>query len=178
VLEQVASGGLAAAASTRTARAGSQPRRRHGAARGGERGGASDRRAGHLGGDFEPCPLLGPTSASGASAAVPDLNARTGQLRRPRVEVLDDVLAHREELDLSQAAALAPWLILHGDQDDTVPLAEARALYAARQAAAPRVIQGGDHGLGRRHPFQGPRPTAIEAMNRTQAWFRRHLWGR
>lgn len=108
----------------------------------------------------------------------PILNTRTGQLLGLSVEVLDDVLAHREELDLAAAARRrrAPWLILHGDQDDTVPVAEARALHTA--AAAPRelhVIAGGDHGLGGRHPFQGPRPTVIEAMNRTQSWFRHYL---
>lgn len=110
----------------------------------------------------------------------PILNARTGQLLGLGVEVLDDVIAHRAELDILAAAGrrTAPWLILHGDQDDTVPVEEARTLAAA--AADPkelRIVRGGDHGLGGRHPFQGPRPTVIEAMNATQAWFRRHLAG-
>ena len=108
----------------------------------------------------------------------PILNARTGQLLGLGVDVLDDVLAHGAELDVKTAAARrrAPWLILHGDQDETVPLGEAQTLYDA--AAEPRemqVIAGGDHGLGGRHPFQGPRPTVIAAMNLTQTWFKRHL---
>lgn len=108
----------------------------------------------------------------------PILNARTGQLLGLGVEVLDDVLAHGAELDILAAAGRrkAPWLILHGDLDDTVPVDEARALFAA--AGEPRelrIVAGGDHGLGGRHPFQGPRPPVIEAMNLTQRWFRRYL---
>jgi dienelactone hydrolase len=108
----------------------------------------------------------------------PVLNTRTGQLLGLGIEVLEDVIAHRAELDLAAAAARrrAPWLILHGDQDETVPVAEAQTLLAA--AAEPKelhIVRGGDHGLGGRHPFQGPRPTVIEAMNLTQRWFRAHL---
>ncbi len=110
----------------------------------------------------------------------PILNARTGQLLGLGVDVLEDLIAHRAELDILAAAGrrTAPWLILHGDQDDTVPVEEARMLHAA--AADPKelcIVRGGDHGIGGRHPFQGPRPTVIEAMNATQSWFRRHLAG-
>ncbi len=108
----------------------------------------------------------------------PILNARTGQLLGLGLEVLEDVIAHRAELDLATAAARrrAPWLILHGDQDDTVPVEEAQTLFAtASEPKAIHIVRGGDHGLGGRHPFQGPRPTVIEAMNHTQRWFRAHL---
>jgi uncharacterized protein len=110
----------------------------------------------------------------------PILNVRTGQLLPLGVEVLEDVIAHRAELDLLAAAAerRAPWLILHGDADDSVPVEEARALHAAaREPKELHIMPGADHGLGGRHPFQGPRPTIIEAMNRTQRWFRRYLSG-
>ena len=33
----------------------------------------------------------------------------------------------------------------------------------------------GDHGLGGKHPFRGPTPQLIQAMNATVAWYRRHL---
>jgi dienelactone hydrolase len=108
----------------------------------------------------------------------PILNARTGQLLGLGVEVLDDVLTHLADLDIRAAAGRrkAPWLILHGDLDETVPVDEARALFAAaREPRELRIVAGGDHGLGGRHPFQGPRPPLIEAMNLTQSWFRRYL---
>ena len=71
---------------------------------------------------------------------------------------------------------MAPWPGINRGTDDTVPVEEARMLYAA--AGDPkelRIVRGGDNGIGGRRPFQGPRPAVIEAMNATQGWFRRHL---
>jgi uncharacterized protein len=78
---------------------------------------------------------------------------------------------------LAAAAALrAPWLIVHGSEDETVPVEEGRRL--AGQAGGEhelRVISGGSHTLGSRHPFAGPTPQLIQALNATQRWFRAHL---
>ena len=69
-----------------------------------------------------------------------------------------------------------PWLIVHGEDDETVPVAEAETLSQA--AAAPcellRVEQAG-HTFGGVHPFAGPTPQLIEVFNATQSWFRRYL---
>ena len=68
---------------------------------------------------------------------------------------------------LSAARRRAPWLIVHGEDDPVVPLAEARALDGA--AAEPRelhAVPGGDHTFGARHPFS--------AMNATQTWLKHH----
>jgi pimeloyl-ACP methyl ester carboxylesterase len=94
--------------------------------------------------------------------------------------VLDDIESNRALYDLEGAAArrTAPWLLVHGSADETVPLAEARLLAAA--AAAPcrlHVVAAGSHTFGTRHPFVGPTPQLIEAMNATQSWLRRHLAG-
>jgi len=109
---------------------------------------------------------------------IPIVNGRTGQELPFSVEVLEDVEAHREELDLHRAAGRrrAPWLIVHGGDDETVPAVEAEGLH--RHAADPRqlqVIAGAGHTFGARHPFAGPTPHLIEAMNLTQTWMRRHL---
>jgi uncharacterized protein len=109
---------------------------------------------------------------------LPVVNARTGQRLALGLGLLEDLEAHREELDLKKAAAerRAPWLIVHGEEDESVPAAEARALTAA--SAEPRellLIPGGSHTLGARHPFAGPTRELIQAMNATQAWFRRYL---
>ena len=105
------------------------------------------------------------------------LNVRTGQRLMLGTEILDDLEAHPAERDLETAAArrTAPWLIVHGDRDDTVPHREAEALAAV--AANPYellIVPGGDHGLGSRHPFTGPRPELIHALNATQRWYRNH----
>ncbi|NIA01687.1 MAG: alpha/beta fold hydrolase [Bacteroidia bacterium] len=106
------------------------------------------------------------------------VNSRTGQQLAIDAVVLEDLERFQRHLDPSTAAStrLAPWLILHGDQDETVPWSEARLL--ASHAAAPcelRVIPNGDHTFGAKHPFAGPTPQLVEALNATQEWFRRHL---
>ncbi len=113
--------------------------------------------------------------------ALPIQNARTGQDLELGIELLADLEQHRDSvLDLERAASerRAPWLIVHGASDETVPAAEAESL--ERAAADPRellVIDGGSHTFGARHPFAGPTPELITAMNATQTWLRRHLCG-
>lgn len=110
--------------------------------------------------------------------ATPILNARTGQeLLLDRI-VLDDLERHRDELDILAAASrrLAPWLLIHGEEDETVPVAEARSL--AEHAAGEGVlleIPAASHTFGATHPFAGPTPQLIEALNATQSWFRQYL---
>ena len=106
------------------------------------------------------------------------INSRTGQELAVDAMVLEDLERFRSQLDPRSAGTSrrAPWLILHGDRDETVPVEEARLL--ASHAAAPcelRVIPDGDHTFGAKHPFDGPTPQLIEALNATQEWFRRHL---
>ena len=109
---------------------------------------------------------------------VPIVNGRTGQELALGLEVLEDLEAHRGGLDPLAAAArrAAPWLIVHGTDDETVPLEEARRLRTvAAKPVEQLTVAGGDHTLGAKHPFARPTPQLIQAMNATQAWFRRHL---
>lgn len=105
-------------------------------------------------------------------------NARTGQELPIGLEVLEDLEARRAELDLEAAAArrTTPWLLVHGEEDETVPVAEARRLAAA--AAPPRellTVPAGTHTFGAQHPFLGPTPQLIQTLNATQTFLRRHL---
>ena len=110
--------------------------------------------------------------------SLPVVNARTRQeLLLDRV-VLDDLEKHREELNILAAASrrLAPWLLIHGDADETVAVAEARTL--AENAAGTGClleIPEASHTLGATHPFTGPNPYLVEALNATVGWFREHL---
>lgn len=110
--------------------------------------------------------------------SIPVVNARTGQeIDLDRI-VLDDLERHREALDILAAAGRrrAPWLLVHGDDDETIPVAEARAL--TEHAAGEGVlleIPDASHTFGATHPFAGPTPELIAALNATQDWFRRHL---
>ena len=109
---------------------------------------------------------------------IPVVNSRTGQQLAVDAMVLEDLERLQRHLDprAAGAARKAPWLIVHGDRDETVPVTEARQL--AAEAAAPcelRLVAGGDHTLGAKHPFDGPTPHLVEALNATQEWFRNHL---
>jgi uncharacterized protein len=109
---------------------------------------------------------------------LPVVNARTGQQLALGLGLLEDLEAHPGELDLPAAAAhrRAPWLIVHGDRDDSVPVAEGESLaaHAAPPAELLRIPEA-DHTFGGRHPFTGPSPSLIQALNATQRWFLRHL---
>lgn len=70
----------------------------------------------------------------------------------------------------------APWLIVHGEDDESVAVSDAdRLASAASQPYELLRIPGANHTFGARHPFAGPTPHLIQAMNATQRWFRRHL---
>lgn len=108
----------------------------------------------------------------------PVVNARTGQDLEMDRRVLDDLEQRRDALDLLAAAERrqAPWLLVHGENDETVPLEEARAL--AEHAAGTGClieIPKGDHTLGVTHPFAGPTPQLVAALNATQDWFKQEL---
>jgi len=111
---------------------------------------------------------------------LPVVNARTGQQLALGRGLLEDVETHRDELDLLAAAArrTAPWLIVHGEDDEGVPAEEARRLAEAAKNAPPAellLLPGADHTFGARHPFAGPNPGLIQALNATQGWLRRFL---
>jgi dienelactone hydrolase len=106
------------------------------------------------------------------------VNLRTGQKLPMGLGLLEDLERNRERFDPLAAAAArkAPWLLVHGDADPTVPLREGEALAAA--AAPPCLferIPGGDHGFGAVHPFAGPNPRLVAALEATQRWLLRYL---
>lgn len=112
--------------------------------------------------------------------ALPVVNARTGQALALDVSLLEDGEARRSDYNLEAAAAKlsAHWLLLHGEDDETVPVAEGHALAAAAgEAFEQHIVEHGSHTFGAQHPFVGPTPALIEVMNATQVWLRRHLAG-
>lgn len=108
---------------------------------------------------------------------LPVVNARTGQQLALGLDLLEE-LESRSELDILAAArsVRAPWLIVHGEDDESVPVTEADRLAEAAPGLHETLrIPGASHTFGSRHPFAGPTPHLIQAMNATQRWFRRHL---
>jgi pimeloyl-ACP methyl ester carboxylesterase len=90
---------------------------------------------------------------------LPVVNARTGQELRLSTAFLDDIETNRERLDIPAAAARlsARLLLLHGDADESVPLAESKAIAARARPDGTQLIAipGGTHTFGVSHPFAG-----------------------
>ena len=101
-------------------------------------------------------------------------NARTGQ-RMPLYRALwDDLRENPRRLDVLAAAARvrSPWLVVHGEEDLTVPVAEGKRLADASPAARLRVIGGSGHTFEATHPFSSPTPSLDEAVDATREHFR------
>lgn len=99
------------------------------------------------------------------------LNARTGQIIAVTTDLLDDVERNRDRLDILGAAGRisVPWLIVHGMDDDAVPVADGEALYAAARAGTARLLrlEGTGHTFGSAHPWQPPVPAAERLFDTT-----------
>ncbi|HEU0014824.1 MAG TPA: alpha/beta hydrolase [Longimicrobium sp.] len=105
-------------------------------------------------------------------------NARTRQMMPLGPEYWADVEAHRERLDILDAAGrvAVPWLIVHGEQDETVSVDEGRRLFdAAGSTTELLVVEGGTHTFGSKHPYPGATPELQTAADATRDWFAEHL---
>lgn len=108
------------------------------------------------------------------------LNARTGQEMPLYPDILADIRENRARLDLLGAAEAitCPYLIVHGDADITVPVAEAKALAsAAGRRGRLEVIPGAGHTMGSVHPFLEAGPDLKRATTMTAEHFVQHLVG-
>jgi dienelactone hydrolase len=109
------------------------------------------------------------------------VNARTGEVLPLFAELREDIEANENgSLDIEAAAGrvTAPWLIVHGDSDETVSVEEARRLAGRRTGETTRleIVAGGDHTFGTRHPWSGSTPELENVLTETVAWFGRYLF--
>lgn len=105
-------------------------------------------------------------------------NARTDQEMPVAPSYWQDLQENRERLDVLRAAPSveAPWLIVHGDRDETVDVAEGRQLFvAAAESAELLVIEGAGHTFGATHPIGTPTDELRTAADATFRWFENHL---
>jgi dienelactone hydrolase len=107
------------------------------------------------------------------------VNARTGEELPLYTDLLEDIERNGADLDPLAAAAemTANWLIVHGGDDETVPVAEARVLFSAAHAERTRleVVEHGTHTLGVKHPWSGYTAELRQALEATVGWFADHL---
>jgi dipeptidyl aminopeptidase/acylaminoacyl peptidase len=108
------------------------------------------------------------------------VNSRTQEVLPLYLDVLEEVERQKvDRLDLEIAArdVKAPWLLLHGEEDENVPCGESERLYAANGLATSelKIVTGAGHTFGAKHPLQGI-PEALErVMEQTLTWFGTHL---
>jgi uncharacterized protein len=104
-------------------------------------------------------------------------NARTGQQMPVGPAYWRDVVTHRERLDVLAAAARLriPWLIVHGEADETVPVAEARALAAAAPRADLFLVEGAGHTFGAAHPLTHTPASLRAVLQTTLGWLDEQL---
>ena len=104
-------------------------------------------------------------------------NARTGQEMPLYRMVLDDLEANSRRFDIVAAAGRVnvPWLIVHGSEDATVSLVEARELVRAGPSARLELVEGSGHTFEAVHPFEGSTPGLDRAVRATLRHFRSSL---
>jgi pimeloyl-ACP methyl ester carboxylesterase len=112
------------------------------------------------------------TWEAGETVFIP--NVRTGQQMPLHRNVLDDIRANRERLDVLAAAASLdiPYLAIHGSEDESVPAAESKALVSAAGTDADLLlVEGAGHTLNAVHPFEGTNELLELAVERSAALF-------
>jgi pimeloyl-ACP methyl ester carboxylesterase len=103
-------------------------------------------------------------------------NARTGQDMPLYYQSVENFRRHKERLSIPMKAQqiTQPWLIIHGQEDESVPVQEAKQLHQWNPKSELYLVQNAGHTFGGYEPFdleQMP-PAAQEVANKTIAFFR------
>ena len=105
-------------------------------------------------------------------------NKRTGEALPLAPSFWKDLRENRGRLDVARAAAGLdiPWLIAHGDADETVSPDDARALFdVAGESAELLLVEGAGHTYGAAHPFADPTPELQTVADASLGWLDQHL---
>ncbi|MDO8502668.1 MAG: alpha/beta fold hydrolase [Gemmatimonadaceae bacterium] len=106
-------------------------------------------------------------------------NSRTGDVIPLSIELLHEVEQLGEtRLNIAFAASRirVPWLILHGSDDETVPVTEGERLSALSDGVSKlRVLDGVNHSFGGKHPLGVVTPTLELVTRETVDFFTKHL---
>ncbi|GAB2954157.1 hypothetical protein GCM10027048_19380 [Hymenobacter coalescens] len=105
-------------------------------------------------------------------------NARTKQQLPLYFQIVEDFHRNRRRLDIPhnlRRRVRQPLLIIHGDQDETLPVDKVRLLQEAKPDAELHILPEAGHMFGGAHPWAEPElpPLAREVAERTAAFFER-----
>lgn len=111
------------------------------------------------------------------SGSLAIVNQRTGVRLPLATDILDDLERNAARLDVLAAAASirAPWLVVHGGADESVPATDARDLAGRAADAQLLLIADAGHTFGIKHPWAGSTPSFDQVLDATTGWFSRHL---
>lgn len=108
------------------------------------------------------------------------INQRTGDVLPLYLDALDELERDAEgRFDIGAAAArvACPWLLVHGEADESVPVGEAASLWERTERRAKLlIISRGSHTFGAKHPWGGATPQLARALDETVGWFATHLF--
>ena len=103
-------------------------------------------------------------------------NARTGQMMRLNIGLLDDLENNPERMDIENAAANLnrPLLILHGDVDLSVEIQNGERLYEVSDKHRTRfvTVPRTGHTFGVVHPFEGTTRALDRVIEETASFFK------
>ena len=105
-------------------------------------------------------------------------NARTKDVIPLSIEILHEVEELGEtRLNIASAAAriTAPWLIVHGSDDETLNVSEGERLAALAKSGDFMVLDGVNHSFGGKHPLTEITPTLESITRETVGFFEKHL---
>jgi len=108
------------------------------------------------------------------------LNTRTNQMMRLNVSLLEDIEKNKEDLlNLEKAARNLnkPFLIIHGEQDLSVPIKEGEQIYnwSNKELTEFYKIKASGHTFDITHPFEGSNPKFDSVLEKTLTFFKQHL---
>jgi len=106
-------------------------------------------------------------------------NKRTKQIFKIGKTFLEDITKNSKKLDIRDAASELdiPTLIIHGEQDEAVPVDEAKRIYEKLNtySKALEIIEDATHTYGMSHPVEGISRQYEIVFDLTESWFDNHL---
>jgi pimeloyl-ACP methyl ester carboxylesterase len=108
------------------------------------------------------------------------LNSRTKQMMRLNVSLLDDIEKNKTELLSLEKAAKSlnkPMMIIHGEQDLSVPIKEGEQIYnwSNKEITEFYKIKATGHTFDITHPFKGINPKFDLVLEKTLDFFNKNL---
>jgi uncharacterized protein len=109
------------------------------------------------------------------------VNSRTKQVMRVNLSLLEDIENNSEgSLNIKKAvrSIRKPFLIIHGEQDLTVPVKEAYQLFewSDKKYTELEIIPSAGHTFNITHPFNGSNAQLDKVLNKTLKFFKNNLF--